>query len=188
MAPRYNPNKWNKNKYRKKSHNCYSYFLNKTSRGFERQCKKTKKINKKLRCRRPQPGYAAGYSPITNKKHYTCRRMNKRMMADNPLIRKTSKRGRCGRGYYKGAMVIDPYPKPDIDYHFYRQDRSGMWSHKDAWGPVTNKDARGKVIKDPADASRDYRKNKGRGRGKNYTRFCGYYCVPKDKRKKRMSI
>ena len=118
--------------------------------------------------------------------------MNKRMMADNPLIRKTSKRGRCGRGYYKGAMVMDPHPKPDIDYHFYRQDRSGLWSHKDGWGPATNKDARGKVIEDPADASRDYRKNKGKGKGKgkgkNYTQVCGYYCVPKDKRKKRMAI
>jgi hypothetical protein len=114
--------------------------------------------------------------------------MNKRMMADNPLIRKTSKRGRCGRHYYKGAMVIDPNPKPDIDYHFYRQDRDGMWSHKDAWGPVTNKDAKGKLIKDPRQAARDYRSSRGRGRGKNYSIFCGYYCVPKDKRKKRMSI
>ena len=188
MAPRYNPRKWNKSKYRKKSHNCYAYFLNKTSRQFERECKKTKKMNKYLRCRRPQPGYAAGYPPISDPTKYTCRSINRRLIADNPRIRHSSRRRRCGRGYYKGALVMDPHPKPDIDYHFYRQDRGGKWSHKDGWGSATNKDARGKVIIDPAAASRDYRKSKGRGKGKNYSGFCGYYCIPNDGKKKRMAV
>ena len=188
MAPKYNSKKWNKNPYRRKSHNCYAYFLNKTSRRFERACKKSLKQQKGMKCRRPQPGYAAGKAPITNRKHYTCRRIYNRMKADNPSIRKTSRRKRCGRGYYKGAMVMDPYPKSNIDYHYYRQDRGGNWSHKDAWGPATNKDARGRIIEDPVDADRDYRRPRGRGRGKNYSRICGYYCVPESSRKKRMSI
>ena len=110
------------------------------------------------------------------------------MLADNPSIRRSTRRRRCGRGYYKGALVMDPHPKPDIDYHFYRQDRGGTWRHRDAGGAATNRDARGAVIEDPADASRDYRRPRGRGRGKHYSEFCGYYCLPNDGKKKRMAI
>ena len=39
-------NKWNK-KYTKESHNCYSYFLNKTSKKAKRHCKKVLKKGKK---------------------------------------------------------------------------------------------------------------------------------------------
>jgi len=54
------------------------------------------------------------------------------------------------------------------DYHFYRQDQNGLWSHKNSWRKATNKDAKGRLIKDPKKCDR----------GK-FTIFCGYYMVKK---------
>ena len=88
-------NKWNK-KYTKASHNCYSYFLNKTSKKAKKKCKKLLKKGKK-RCPRPQPGYAAGF-PKIKKSDYTCKKMIKRTLSDNPSIKKTTKK-KCPKGY-----------------------------------------------------------------------------------------
>lgn len=178
--PTFNPEKWNKNPYIRKSHNCYAYFLNKRSRRFQRKCKQTKKGNL---CPRPQPGYAAGYKPIKDISKYTCKNIEKRMFADNPHLIKTTRCKHCPRGYYKGALVIASKPKRKVvTYHFYRQDKNGRWSHKDGYGYATNKDAKGKVIYDPKTCNRTYKK------GKVYDRFCGYYCVPSSANKKRFQI
>ena len=45
--PKFEPNKWNKDKYTRKSHNCYAYFLNKKSKKIRDRCRKriqTKKL------------------------------------------------------------------------------------------------------------------------------------------------
>ena len=74
----------------------------------------------------------------------------------------------------------------DDDFHFYRQDASGgggsdgsgraanRWSHKPGGNTVRHVDARGDPIVDPRTAARDYSATGG----KNYSQFCGYYCVP----------
>ena len=105
------------------------------------------------------------------------------MMADNKYLKKTTRKKRCRRGYYKGALVMNSRPIKNLsDYHYYRQDKNGKWSHIDGWGYATNKDAKGKLIHDPKKANRKYRK------GKYYDQFCGYYCVPKQLKKKRFQI
>ncbi len=104
------------------------------------------------------------------------------MFADNKYLKKGTQKKHCPRGYYKGALVVNS----GTDYHFYRQNRNSRWSHKDGWGYATNKDAKGRLIKDPMWADRDYRK--GKKKGKNYDRFCGYYCVPNASEKKRFEI
>ena len=38
--PKFEPNKWNKDKYTRKSHNCYAYFLNKKSKKIRDRCRK----------------------------------------------------------------------------------------------------------------------------------------------------
>ena len=77
----------------------------------------------------------------------------------------------CGKGLSKIMMVIAP--KGSQDFHFYRQDKDGTWSHKQGWGyGPTKLDASGKVIVDPRKCNRNY------GR-LNYSKVCSTMCVPK---------
>ena len=57
------------------------------------------------------------------------------------------------------------------DYHWYRQNSDGSWSHKTGTGAVTNQDYSKKIIMDPRTCDRD---NKG---VHNYNLFVGYYAV-----------
>jgi hypothetical protein len=60
--------------------------------------------------------------------------------------------GLCPDGYHKIHAFVDP----GKDFHFYRQDRDGNWSHKRRMGKVTNRDASGNKIADPSKANRNY--------------------------------
>lgn len=91
----------------------------------------------------------------------------------------------CPAGTYKVALVLDPVELGDYyisytdgtvsqygwDYHWYRQDSDGYWSHKPGHSEVTNVDAGGKRIWDPQTADRH-----AIG-GPNYSKFGGYLCV-----------
>ena len=57
------------------------------------------------------------------------------------------------RGYYSGYLVT----ADGKDYHFYRQDNGGKWSHKPGEGAVMNVDGYGRIIRNPARANHDYR-------------------------------
>jgi hypothetical protein len=70
----------------------------------------------------------------------------------------------CRDCCHKVALVIKPPPYPD--FHWYRQDRDGHWSHKPGGTQATNVDASGNPITDPRTADRGA-----------YTIFCGCYCV-----------
>lgn len=63
-----------------------------------------------------------------------------------------SKYTRCAPGTYKVALVIDN----GVDYHWYRQNIDGTWSHKLAWLPITNLDASGNIIYDPESCDKNY--------------------------------
>jgi hypothetical protein len=65
---------------------------------------------------------------------------------------------RAGQGWYV-AMVI----WPNTDYHWYRQDSVGCWSHKPGQTAVRNVDNSGHRITDPQTANRG-----------PYTQFCTY--------------
>lgn len=58
----------------------------------------------------------------------------------------------CPAGTYKVALAI----APGQDFHWYRQNPDGTWSHKLGKNPVTNTDALGNVIYDPCIAEMDY--------------------------------
>ena len=173
MKPTFNPNQWNKNPYMRNSHNCYAYFLNKTSKNAKRACKKTLK---KKGCLRPQPGYHAGKGKLKYKKT-TCKYIQNRVFADNKHIYKTNFKKACPKHMYKGALAVDRKK----DYHFYRQDADKTWSHKNSTKKATRFDASGKRIYNPKKANRTYKKDK-------FTDFCGFYCLPVSSRKKFMRL
>ena len=68
----------------------------------------------------------------------------------------------CPEGTYKVALVI----APGIDYHWYRQDSDGLWSHKPGTTPVKRTDDSGNLIIDPQIADRGI-----------YTEFIGYFAI-----------
>jgi hypothetical protein len=63
-----------------------------------------------------------------------------------------------GSGWYVALVVW-----PGNDYHWYRQDHSGCWSHKPGQTAVRNTDQNGASIADPRTAARG-----------PYTAFCTY--------------
>ena len=84
----------------------------------------------------------------------------------------------CNR--YKIALVLSNNSK-DFDYHFYRQDLNGDWSHKAGDNPISNIDASGNKITDPKIANRNYNKTDDVDDDNNdYNIFCGYYSVRND--------
>lgn len=156
----------------RESHNCYSYLLNLKSIDAEQLCMtEYKNLNY---CRRSQPGYAAGYG-VLEKENLNCPEVMMRTLADNPNIIPTTFEKSCHADYYKGALVVDP----KNDYHYYRLNDEGYWTHKAGYKPSSAYDAKGKLIYNPEKASRNY------GR-LNYSDFCGYFCVPRQNTKKRM--
>lgn len=68
-------------------------------------------------------------------------------------------------GYYLAALF---FPKGERDFHWYRQDDDGTWSHKIGYMRPTNKDEKGKRIKNPLSADRG-----------EYSIFGGYFLVPR---------
>ena len=116
------------------------------------------------------------------------------VMADSAsldfLFRNIGKYDTCPEGSYKIALVMDFYDnpnidntiypygtycieEPDIDYHWYRQNPDGTWSHKPGRTEVTNLDASEELIFDPEICDRNYETSSGI----NYNEFIGYFAV-----------
>ena len=72
----------------------------------------------------------------------------------------------CPVGTYKVALVVGMYDEGKYDYHWYRQDADGLWSHKPGITAARRIDNSGKLIIDPMTADRG-----------DYTQFLGYYAV-----------
>ena len=179
--PRFTKKKWS-NKYVVNSHNCYSYMLNKINKKYVKLCKKYKKKTRKNKCGflKAQPGLYSGMKDVRKTKFYSCKNLDKRILADNKYMYKTKKD--CPKNYYKGMLFIHP----KTTYHFYRQDKDGLWSHKDGLNNVTRRDASRKLIKNPKKANRKYLPTK-KEHGLYYSRYCNTYCIPENKKKKFVS-
>ena len=151
--PQFEPNKWNLNPKIKKTHNCYSYAVN--------------MINEKHQGK-PQPGYFSGFDHVEDNE-YNCKAFHSRLKEDLPSMYLTSFEQPCKKGFHKAFMAIDD-KETDQDYHFYRQDKTGMWSHKPGKTEVINIDASGKKIINPLKANRDYTYF-------SYKKPCFFFCV-----------
>lgn len=149
--PTYEPDLWNnKEDNIKKYNNCYSYMTNQLEKNRE----------KKL-----HPGELSGKS--STKEDYTCQGMERYILKDFPKAYKISYEKPCDKNYHKGYLTVDPKK----DFHFYRQDANGYWSHKPGSGKVSDLDASGNYIYNPEKADRTYKRF-------DYKDSCMFFCVP----------
>lgn len=140
--PNWYPDEWSE------SSNCYSYSYN---------------DNRYREWSEQQPGLLSNMLKIKND-DYTCIDINNRILNDDSATRIVDcENMTCPQGTHKIALAVDP----TNDYHFYRQDADGTWSHKLG----TNKPQR--LDDTPWNANRDYGSY-------NYKDFCGCYCVKSD--------
>jgi hypothetical protein len=168
--PVYDPERYNANPEVRDTHNCWSYGLNVIDPKQFGQCDGQDKSCEPLY---HQPGATKGLTErLYDVKGRRCDVMEDLMIADIPTIKKTEFHKKCPAGTSKIALVMHR----GEDYHFYRQDADGWWSHKDGANPVKRFDAEGRPIWNPKTAARDYRP---RGSFLNYKDFCGFYCVPR---------
>ena len=173
--PAYNPERYNRLKGDRESHNCYAYafdYLQRPKKG----C-----TDDSCPAPYPQPGRASGYKKWSKVDGKRCPDLMARLMGDIKGIQiGVPFETRCPKGMRKIATVVDPTE----DYHFYMQNKPapsddslpeepGMWSHKPGGQPVTNKDASGRPIFDPELAYRVVK-----DANLNYREFCGFQCIP----------
>lgn len=172
--PPYNPERYNTNPLVRETHNCWAYGMDVVDPAQLTQCLDGNG-NSKKNCQLlyHQPGGTKGLATrLRGADGRQCAVVADLMRADVADIVPTSFAARCHRGSSKIALVVHP----GEDYHFYRQDADGWWSHKDGANRVKRYDAEGLPIWDPRTAARDYRP---RGSFLNYRDFCGYYCAPR---------
>jgi hypothetical protein len=168
--PVYEPQRYNGNPEIQDTHNCWSYGLNVIDPNQFGQCRDKERSCEPLY---HQPGATKGLTTrLYDVKGRRCDVVEDLMMADIPSIKKTSFHAKCPAGTSKIALAMHR----GEDYHFWRQDSNGWWSHKDGANPVKTYDAEGRPIWNPKTSARDYRP---RGSFLNYKDFCGFYCVPR---------
>ncbi len=168
FEPEFNPKRYNKYKGVKEAHNCFAYAFDYINLPKKKDCTK-----ESCPISFPQPGRASGYPKWSETKGKRCPDLIARLMGDVPGIKISSFEQKCPKRMRKIALVADE----DEDYHFYRQDSNGYWSHKPGATDVIRLDATKRPIYDPELASRYYPNS-----GLHYDQFCSYLCIPTKKK------
>lgn len=159
--PTYNENLWNTSNI-VKSHNCYAYMLDDIMMDIVRF---------------PQPGIYSQINTLPDNivrsriplNHiHTCDNVFTLLQDDIPELYAVNFNERCKPGFYKGFLTVDP----GDDYHFYRQDSDGLFSHKPGRQPVRRHDKLGHDIYRPDLSHKNY------GPANNYSENCQYFCAP----------
>lgn len=130
------------------------------------------------------PGFTTGLRPEETGATGSSERLEMLVMQDvenfRTIIRPSGKEGDAGEGFYKIAIALDG----GRDYHFYRQNPDGTWSHKlGRKGEVQNVDASGNIIYDPETCDRNYIPPPNSGvadpfeDGRDYKTFVGFYDI-----------
>lgn len=138
-APVYEPAWWNDGGQKQLNNNCYNYATNYRSDTFA------------------QPGRAAGAMYTT----FTCASVLPASVKDQ-LEDTPGANNKCPPNGHLVALVI----APNIDFHWFRKGRNGLWTHKPGSTAVTNVDNSGQFISDPRTANRGI-----------YTDFCTFMVV-----------
>ena len=135
-APVYNPRRWNIPAVQPYN-NCYNYANDQITNTFA------------------QPGRASGNYPYPMQ----CANVNAAAQSDG-LTNAPNFSGVLapGQGWYVALVVW-----PGTDYHWYRQDNNGCWSHKAGGTAATNLDHSGNTISNPQTCDHG-----------PYTDFCNY--------------
>ena len=142
--PKYEPAVWNDNNGIQFNNNCYNYACNMRTGTYA------------------QPGLASGnlYNSLD------CLEVGQGAESDGLVPIDCDRGCGCRECCHLVALVM----APGYDFHWYRRDRDGRWSHKPGGTPATNLDNSGNIITDPRTDDRG-----------PYTVFCGCYCVCKDR-------
>ena len=143
-VPPFNPGKWNNDPNIRMRNNCYNYANDKITNTFA------------------QPGRGSGkqFSVLTCKGVGIAAERDGQKPQSNPASTPSS-------GHFIALVVW-----PQRDYHWYRLDSDGYWSHKPGKTVARNTDNSSQLIVDPKSCDRG-----------PYTRWCNYYnCVPANTR------
>lgn len=141
--PQYNPGAWNDANGIEFNNNCYNYGCDIQTGTYA------------------QPGRGSGQKWT----QLTCDNVTSAAIRDGLVPVDCDQGCGCSECCHQVALVMAPY-----DYHWYRKDRDGRWSHKMGGSPATNLDSSNNIITDPRTANRG-----------GYTTFCGCFCVCKAK-------
>lgn len=133
-APPYEPAMWNFTPTQP-NNNCYNYANDRVTNTFA------------------QPGryHNAQYTA------FSCANVQPAAVADG-LVASANFTTALADGWYVALVIW-----PNVDFHWYRQDKVGCWSHKPGSTPVKNTDDSNHPITDPKTANRG-----------GYTQFCSY--------------
>lgn len=140
-APVYNPGKWNIPSVQPYN-NCYNYANDHITNTFAQPGRAHGHQATKMAC--PDVDAAAQADGLKNTPNFT-----------GTLT--------AGHGWYVALVVW-----PNVDYHWYRQDKVGCWSHKPGGTAARNVDNSNQAITDPKTCNRG-----------PYTQFCGYLITTK---------
>lgn len=140
QTPNYEPTYWNSNSTIRSKNNCYNYGCNKRTDTFA------------------QPGRGSG-------QRWT-------VITKDEIIKRAKQDGLEYRNMDSSAppktkSLVALVVGANVDYHWYRLDRNGYWSHKPGGTNATNVDNSGNTITDPSKANW----------GTYYNQFCGYFLV-----------
>jgi hypothetical protein len=141
-TPTYTPTFWNDGGQVQWNNNCYNYSNNKRTDSFA------------------QPGLAHGAMYAT----LACADVIAAAQADGLHLLAPGQE--CRRWWIFGKAKIALVVAPGWDYHWYRRDRNGMWTHKPGSTQATNLDNSNQPITDPETCDRGW-----------YTDFCAYFCT-----------
>jgi len=159
--PEFTPDPWN-SPVNQPYNNCYAYVFDDL---------------RSDRTTKPQPGDILGVPSIPSEE-FSCPRLQNAIHNDYPSDSywlppndqgQSAAETPCACGYYKAFLALDETPG-NKDYHFWRQDRSGYYSHKPGDLAATNRDGNGNLITNPLTASR-------RVGDFNYSTPCSFFCI-----------
>lgn len=99
--------------------------------------------------------------------------IEKMLLKDNPKIKKINKSDKCPMGYYRIYLFTwKNNEKKKGDYHFLRQDNTGLWSHKNGTGKAY-------LLRITPEKYIEKEKDKiKKKKSKTIIDVCGYYAVP----------
>ena len=139
--PTYEPETWNDGGYCQETNNCYTFMQdNKSiSQGRRGGINPGDRGDKSLK----------SFSDITLEKVLKAAISDGKIKIPNFL----NKLGFGKRGYSEIYLAVGD----NCDYHWYKRDNNGLWSHKRGTDPVINYDASGHLITNPAKANRNYK-------------------------------
>jgi hypothetical protein len=140
-VPPFDPGKWNNDPNIKRNNNCYNYANDRITNSFA------------------QPGRGSGHEGPNPP---DCAGTGQAAQCDGQIPIQSVVNTPV-EGHYVALVIW-----PGKDYHWYRSDTNGMWSHKPGQTPARNTDNSGRSIPDPNNCDRG-----------PYTNWCGFYhCIP----------